>query len=181
MLERHFDAQEGFKCFIIFFCAMFNMENNINLFNDVVNLFIRYGAYIPNIDSIINYINIYFTSEFDNNRMEYLYTFNYNYNNMFNGEYFSNSPNNVLNYDLIFFDNLGKIIDLILPLQNLLENNIIENLKIQMNSNLFGLSDVIMDYVDIFKINWENIPSFENFCNEINLNLDDEFDDRLNL
>ena len=181
MLERHFDAQEGFKCFIIFFCSMFNMDNNINLFNDVVNLFIRYGAYIPTIDSMINDINIYFTSEYDNNRMEYLYTFNYNYNNMFNGEYFSNSPNNVLNYDLIFFDNLGKIIDLILPLQNLLENNMIENLKIQMNSNLFGLSDVIMDYVDIFKINWENIPSFENFCNEINLNLDDEFDDRLNI
>ena len=181
MLERDFDAQEGFKCFIIFFCSKFSIENDIDLFNDIVNLFIRYGAYIPNIDSMINDITINFTSNYDTDRLEYLFIFYYRYNNMFYGEYFSNSPNTFFNYDLRFFDNLGKIIDLILPLQNLLENNIIENLKILMNSNLLGLSDVIMDYVDIFKINWANIPSFENFCDEINLNPYDEFDDRLNI
>jgi len=181
MLERNFDTQEGFKCFIIFFCSKFSIENDIDLFNDIVNLFIRYGAYIPNIDSMINDITINFTSNYDTDRLEYLFIFYYRYNNMFYGEYFSNSPNTFFNYDLRFFDNLGKIIDLILPLQNLLENNIIENLKILMNSNLLGLSDVIMDYVDIFKINWANIPSFENFCDEINLNPYDEFDDRLNI
>ena len=181
MLERDFDAQEGFKCFIIFFCSKFSIENDIDLFNNIVNLFIRYGAYIHNIDSMVNDITINFTSNYDTDRLEYLFIFYYRYNNMFYGEYFSNSPNTFFNYDLRFFDNLGKIIDLILPLQNLLENSIIENLKTLMNSNLLGLLDVIMDYVDIFKINWANIPSFENFCDEINLNPYDEFDDRLNI
>jgi hypothetical protein len=64
---------------------------------------------------------------------------------MFNAEYLSNSPNMFFEYDypLPFFDNLGKIVDLLLPLQNLLEDDIIENLKTTMNSNLQGLSNII--------------------------------------
>ena len=182
MLERNFDAQKGFECFIIFFSSMFNIEDNIDLFNDIVNLFIRYGAYILNINMILNNINIYFSSEYNNGRIENIYSFIYNYNDMFNSEYFSNDPNMFFHYDypLSFFDNLGKIVDLLLPLQNLLEDDIIKNLKTTMNSNLQGLSNIIMNYVNIFKIDWENVPSFDDFCHEINLNPNDTFEDRIN-
>ena len=183
MLERNFDAQKGFECFIIFFSSMFNIEDNIDLFNDIVNLFIRYDAYILNINMIINNINIYFSSDYDDGRMRNIYSFIYNYNDMFNAEYLSNSPNMFFEYDypLPFFDNLGKIVDLLLPLQNLLEDDIIENLKTTMNSNLQGLSNIIMNYVNIFKIDWGNVPSFKKFCAEINLHPYDPFEDRINV
>jgi hypothetical protein len=191
MLERGFDAQKGLQCFMVFFSAMFDMDVNIDLFNDIVNLFIRYetkisistetfSTYLPNINSIINDVKIFFSSEYDFSKFDYIYSFTCTYNNMFNHNYLFSSPINN-RASLLFFDNLAKIIDLLYPLINLIETTIINNLKTLMNSNLVGLSNIIMDYVNIIEIDWKNVPSFEKFCQEIELNPNETYSYTINV